>query len=155
MSALTMCPFQILRPHLRQLLSLEPSPEGAADLLHFSVKDPPRVEIGPGPLRLSLSRPLRSLCCLHGETRWSFFTLEAFSMPMMVYFHEHVSMNSQKEEDHMQLVQLHTRQKLLTNTTCSDTLPASDQINAHRPTNQSFLPAFLAPNLASRIVLIP
>ena len=42
----------------------------------------------------------------------------------------------------MQLVQLPTRQKLLSNTTCADTLPASDQINTHRPTNQSFLPAF-------------
>ena len=39
-------------PHPRQLLSFEPSPQGAAELLHFSVKDSPRVEIDPGPLRL-------------------------------------------------------------------------------------------------------
>ena len=53
------------------------------------------------PLRLhalSLSRPLRSLHCLHGETGWSCFTLEAFSKPSMVYLLEHVSMNSQKKK---------------------------------------------------------
>ena len=54
----------------------------------------------------------------------------------------------------MQLVQLPTRQELLSSTTCADTLPASDPINAHRPTNQSFLPTLSAANLASRIVLV-